>query len=102
MALQIELDQQNQVIDANQRFMDEVTASRAVRQHKIQELNRRLENLEQCKICYENYDDTDHQQLAVNPCGHFMCKKCCNIMITKPIPKCWCQEKMSRLMRVYA
>ena len=41
MALQMELDQRNQVIDANQRFMDEVTASRAVRQYKIQELNRR-------------------------------------------------------------
>ena len=40
MALQMELDQQNQVIDANQRFMDEVTASRAIRQYKIQELNR--------------------------------------------------------------
>ena len=42
-----------------------------------------------CPVCFEKYQlSGDHQPFTVFPCGHSLCQKCLNSLLTRDCPNC--------------
>jgi len=56
---------------------------------------------ENCKVCFENYAEGDHQKAAVIPCGHQACFGCLSSLPQKTCPTCRADFTDDKILKLF-